>query len=46
MSKTFPEDARALDGLLFLEIFQEIQARHIIGNSSARSGKHGGEEIN
>ena len=45
MGKTFPEDTRALDGALFLKIFQEIHARHVIGNSSARSGKHGGEEI-
>ena len=45
MGKTFPEDARALDRALFLKLFQEIHARQVTGNSSARSGKHGGEEI-
>ena len=45
MGKTFSEDARALDGVFFLKIFQEIHTWHVIGNSSTRSGKHGGEEV-
>ena len=45
MGKTFPEDTRSLNGVLFLKIFQEFHTRHIIGNSSTRSGKYGGEEI-